>query len=206
MVKKRPRAICTTLVVRAFYGCTIFAINFANRCDVSTTGDPYFQFFARGNYYDSGWIIRTSCSKIAAILCAKSSKNFLQNRWKTSSKIAELVSKSLKNLLQNRQEFAPKSLENLLNNRRKTCSKIARKLARSCKRVTPKWLKTCCKSVEEEIEKTRTQSIDARRINARFQPLYGRSTAILMDTAPFRVNDAAVARPYYGSLTVTVLW
>ena len=27
---------------------------------------------------------------------------------------------------------------------------------------------------------------------ARFQPLYGRSTAILMDTAPFRVNDAAV--------------
>ena len=25
-----------------------------------------------------------------------------------------------------------------------------------------------------------------------FQPLYGRSTAILMDTAPFRVNDAAV--------------
>ena len=41
---------------------------------------------------------------------------------------------------------------------------------------------------------------------ARFQPLYGRSTAILMDTAPFRVNDAAVARPYYGSLTVVVLW
>ena len=41
---------------------------------------------------------------------------------------------------------------------------------------------------------------------ARFQPLYGRSTAILMDTAPFRINDAAVARPYYGSLTVAVLW
>ena len=41
---------------------------------------------------------------------------------------------------------------------------------------------------------------------ARFQPLYGRSTAILMNTAPFRVNDAAVARPYYGSLTVAVLW
>ena len=38
-----------------------------------------------------------------------------------------------------------------------------------------------------------------RRANnyACFQPLYGRSTAILMDTAPFRVNDAAVARPYY---------
>ena len=39
-----------------------------------------------------------------------------------------------------------------------------------------------------------------------FQPLYGRSTAILMDTAPFRFNDAAVAQPYYGSLTVAVLW
>ena len=42
----------TTLVVRAFYGRTVFAINCANRSDVSTTGDPYFRFFARGNYYD----------------------------------------------------------------------------------------------------------------------------------------------------------
>ena len=41
---------------------------------------------------------------------------------------------------------------------------------------------------------------------ARFQPLYGRSTAILRDTVPFRVNVAAVARPYCSSLTVVVLW
>ena len=51
-VKKRPHAIRTTLVVRTFYGHTVFAINCANRSDVSAMGDPYFRFFERGNYYD----------------------------------------------------------------------------------------------------------------------------------------------------------
>ena len=55
-----------------------------------------------------------------------------------------------------------------------------------------------------------SHSIYRRVMNyARFQPWYGvtnsRSMAILMDTAPFRVNDAAVAQPCYGSLTVAVL-
>ena len=104
--KTAPR-IRTTLVVRAFYGRTIFAINCANRCDVSAMGDPYFRFFARGNYYDSGWIIRTSCSnrcntscKIVEEFPPKSLENFFQ--------IAELVSKSLKNLLQNRPRICSK--------------------------------------------------------------------------------------------------
>ena len=77
------------------------------------------------------------------------------------------------------------------------------------KELTPKWLKTCYKSAEEEIEKSRIQSRRAKNF-ARFQPLYGvtinRRTDILMDTVPIRVNDAAVAQPCYGSPTVTVLW
>ena len=121
-MKKRPRAIRTTLVVRAFYGRTVFAINCANRCDVSATGDPYFRFFARGNYYDSGWIIQNK---------------LLENRCNTSCKIVEeFPPKSLENFFQNRrtgfkiaEELAPKSLKNLLQNRLKTCLITAEKRA-----------------------------------------------------------------------------
>ena len=174
-MKKRSCAIRTTLVVRAFYGRTVFAINCANRCYVSATGDPYFRFLRA--------VTTTTRDGLSEQVARKSLQYFVQNRRRISSKIAgKLLPKSL-NWFQNRrrtcskiaQEFAPKSLENLLNNRRKTCSKIARKLARSSKRVTPKWLKTCCKSAEEEIEKTRTRSINAQRIT----PAFNRCTAVV---------------------------
>ena len=146
--------------------------------------------------------LNTFC-KIVEEFAPKSQKKFLQNR-RTGQNCRRTCSKIT-------QELAPKLLENLLNNHRKTCSKIARKLARSCKRTSQKWLKTCYKSVEGEIEKTRTRSLEELRllstvVRSYYKLLYGRSTAILMDTAPFRVNDVAIARPCYGSLTVAVLW
>ena len=159
--KTAPRdpyyARSTMLVVCAFYGRTVFAINCANRSNVSATGDPYFRFLHEVT-------TTTTQDELSEQVARKSLEYFVQNRRRISSKIAgKLPPKSLENFLQNRrtvfkiaEELAPKSLENLLNNRRKTCSLIARKLARSCKRITPKWLKTCCKSAEEEIEKTRT--------------------------------------------------
>ena len=117
---------------------------------------------------------------------------FLENRWNTSCKIVkEFAPKSLKNFLQNRQtgfkiaqELAPKLPKNFLQNRWKTCSitaeKLAQKspgkLARSCKRITPKWLKTFYNSAEEEIEKTLTRFIDARRIT----PAFNRCTELLV--------------------------
>ena len=120
---------------------------------------------------------------------------FLENRWNTSCKIIEEFDpKSLKNFLQNRrtgfiiaEELAPKSPKNFLQNRWKTCSIMAEKLAQKSpenllvvakllidyllqitKRITPKWLKTCYNSAEEEIEKILTRSIDARRITPAF--------------------------------------
>ena len=116
-----------------------------------------------------------------SLLRAKSSKNFLQNRWKTSYKIAELDSKWLKKLLKN----CPKTCSKLQKNYSKIAENLLQKRGRNRKD---------------------SHSIYRRANNyARFQLLYGHSTAILMDTAPFRVNDAAVVRPYYGSLTVAVL-
>ena len=140
------------LVVRAFYGRTIFAINCVNRCNVSAMGDPYLRFFCA--------VTTATRVGLSEPVTQKSLDYFVQNCQRICSKIAEKLPPKLPNWFQNHrktcskivQEFSPKSLENLLNNGRKTCSKIARKLARSCKRITPKWLKawlkTCYKSAE----------------------------------------------------------
>ena len=114
---------------------------------------------------------RIICSKITEKLHPKSS-NWFQNRRRTCSK-------SPKNFIQNRWKTSSITAKNLLKNSLKTCSKIARKLARSCKRITPKWLKTCYKSAEKEIEKTRTRSTDARRITLAFNRCTELLTAVV---------------------------
>ena len=141
----------------------------------------------------------------------------LENRWNTSCKIVEeFAPKSLKNFLQNRrtsfriaEELAPKSPKNFLQNRWKTCSTRPKNLLKNHPKTCSKLQKNYSKMVESLVEnllqkrgrRNRKYSHSIYRLAknyARFQPLYGvtngRSTAILMDTAPFRGRSTAVLR------------
>ena len=107
-VKKRPRAIRTTLIVRAFYGRTIFAINCANCCDVSATDDPYFRFFLRT-------VKITTRDGLSEQVARKLLEYFVQNHRRICSKITEKLPPKSPNWFQNRrtgfkiaEELAPK--------------------------------------------------------------------------------------------------
>ena len=113
--------------------------------------------------------------------CAKLSKNFLQNR---------------RNLLQNRPrifskiagKLAQQPSKNLLKNHPKTCSKLQNNYSKMVENLLQK------RGIRNRKD---SHSIYRRMKNyARFQPLYGVtnscSTAILMDTAPFRGSSTAV--------------
>ena len=138
--------------------------------------------------------------KIVEEFAPKSLKNFLQNR-RTSFRIAEeLAPKLPKNFLQNRwktcsitaEKLAQKSPENLLKNRPKTCSKLQKNYSKMVESLVENLL-------QKRGRRNRKYSHSIYRLAknyARFQPLYGvtngRSTAILMDTAPFRGRSTAV--------------